>query len=375
MPKLSLCIPVTPDHELPLNLVGMMLQNANSDVEIILSCMGDRVAESAALNSSAATDARLKLLPPAPLNLSAAQLWIGTLAAAKGDWVSLANPDDMIDADLPLLLDYVEETQPDADALAWSAFQIDPELPTSTSTNVAIPVLHNVTEFDKAPLLEAFFHWKDAGQTPKMPWGLYHGALRRSLVDTILANCGELAWLTVAPQYEWAARVLIFANKMALSNRPLSAISSRPFQSRPIPSALEGFPFTAGLGLTGAIAEIQARVLADLGSQWQGFGEDFVRACMYDCAFETNAQAFQAKCDAYRQALAAFPGGQAYLAAFQPPYSPVIREDHRRGLHGKTFLVDRFLGKAVTAQDFYTVVNHIMTPVWIVTKGEIKLVK
>lgn len=375
MPKLSLCIPVEPGHALPLPLIDSLLNNEAADLEIILSSFGNRLAESDEIRSLAERDGRIKLLPPAPDHLSTAQLWIGTVAAARGDWVSLVSAEDMIEPDLPALLAHVESTIPTADALGWSPFQIAPDAPRNIKTTVAVPVLHNVTPFEKEAMLEAFFHWKGAQQVPKMPFGLFHGAIKRSLLETILSNCGDISWLTLTPHYEWAARVLIFANALAFSNRPLSAVSVRPFKPQAVPSALKGFPLHSGIGLTAAIAEVQARVLAELGSQWNGFGEDFVRACMYDCALEHDKARFTIKFEAYRQALAALPGGHAFIAAFQPPYNPHPPEDKRRGLHGTVLLVDRFIGRAVTAQDFFSVMRAVLTPVSLMTKADVKLVR
>ncbi|OLP45053.1 hypothetical protein [Rhizobium oryziradicis] len=369
MPKLSVCIPVEPGHGLPTYIVRELLKNDAADLEIILSTFGNRLQDASDITEIAERDTRLRLLPPAPDNISAGQLWVGTVAAAQGDWVTLIYPEDMIEPDLPALLTHLEEEQPKADALGWSAFQISPSTPRYVPTNVAVPVLHNVTAYDKAPMLEAFFYWKGSQQTPRMPFGLFHGAIKRSLVETILGSCGELSWLTLLPQYEWSARVLIFADALALSNRPLSACSVEPFKPQYVPSAIQNFPLHSGIGITAAIAEIQVRTLAELGSEWAGFGEDFVTACLYDCASEHNPSAFQAKVEAYRKAFLAMPGGAAFVAGFQPPYSATPPSDARRGLFGKVLLVDRFIGNAVTAQEFYAVMRAMLTPIEVIASG------
>lgn len=374
MPKLSICIPVEPGHVVPTHLISTLLKNEASDLEIILSGFGDRLHKTPEIKDMLERDARLRLLPPAPETISSAQLWVGTVVAAEGDWVSVIYPEDMIEPDLPDLLRYIEEEQPEADVLGWSPFQIDPSAPRYVSSNVAVPVLHNVNPYDKAPMLEAFFFWKNAQNTPLMPFGLYHGAVKRALIQTVLDACGELSWLTLLPQYEWAARILIFSQGLAFSNRPLSAIHLTPFQPRYVPSVVENFPLHSGIGLTAAIAEIQVRTLMELGSEWSGFGEDFVTACMYDCAFERDPSAFQAKRDGYRKALLSMPGGAAFVAGFQPPYSATPPEDTRRGLSGRTLLVDRFIGNSVTAQEFYTVIRAMLTPIEIIIHPD-KLVK
>jgi hypothetical protein len=373
MPKLSICIPVEPGHSLPTYLISQLLKNQAADLEIILSGFGDQLHTASEITSILERDSRLRLLPPAPDNISSAQLWVGTVAAAEGDWVSLVYPEDMIEPDLPDLLAYVEKEQPNADVFGWSPFLIEPTAPRFIATNVAVPVLHNVTAYDKAPMLEAFFFWKNAQQTPRMPFGLFHGAVKRSLIQTILNACGELSWLTLLPQYEWAARVLIFSEALAFSNRPLSAINLEPFKPHYVPSAVQNFPLHSGIGITAAIAEIQVRTLMELGSEWVGFGEDFVTACLYDCASERDPAAFQTKRDAYRKALLAMPGGAAFIPGFQPPYSATPPSDSRRGLYGKALLVNRFIGNAITAQEFYNVMRAMLTPVELMTLKNLKL--
>jgi hypothetical protein len=373
MPKLSVCIPVEPGHGLPTYVIRELLKNDSADLEIILSSFGSRLQDDAEIAEVAARDSRVRLLPPAPDDISAAQLWVGTVAAAEGDWVTLIYPEDMIEPDLPAMLAHVETEQPTADVLGWSPFQITPSSPRHIETNIAIPVLHNVTSYDKAPMLEAFFYWKGAQQTPHMPFGLFHGAVKRSLIQTVLDACGELSWLTLLPQYEWSARVLIFADALAFSNRPLSSINLEPYKPQYVPSAIANFPLHSGIGITAAIAEIQVRTLMELGSEWAGFGENYITACMYDCASEHNPSAFQAKVVAYRKAFLSMPGGAELISHFQPPYMATPPSDRRRGLFGKILLVDRFLGNAVTAQEFFAVARAILTPVELIAAKDLRL--
>ncbi len=366
MPKLSICIPVEPGHVLPTYVISQLLKNTAADLEIIVSGFGDHIHSSSDIMTIAQSDSRLRILPPAPDNISAAQLWVGTVYAAEGDWVSLIYPEDMIEPDLPDLLAYVEHKHPNADVLGWSGFLIDAAAPRFITSTVAIPALHNVTAYDKAPMLEAFFYWKDAQQMPRMPFGLFHGAVKRKLIQTVLESCGELSWLTLLPQYEWTARLLIFSEAFAYSNRPLSAINHTPFKPHMVPSAIQNFPLHSGIGITAAIAEIQVRTLMEMGSEWGGFGEGFVTACMYDCAAEHNPEAFRAKCDGYRKAFLSMPNGAAFIPGFTPPYSATPPSDNRRGLYGKALLIDRFIGNAVTAQEFYAVMRSILTPIEVI---------
>lgn len=367
MPKLSVCIPVEPGLLAPTHLVNRLLEEPESSIEVIVAACGGREGAWSYLEARAADDPRLRILPTAPAGLSAANLWIGTLAAATGDWVSLVGPEDMIQPDLPKLLAYIEGKYPDADTLGWNAFSIAPDAPRSISTTVAVPIVHHLADIEKSRMLEAFFQWAGSQNTPRMPFGLYHGAIKRTLLETVLSACGQLSWLTPLPRWEWAARVLIFSQGLLLSHRPLSAISATPFRPVPVPSALEGFPFDARIGLTATIAEVQARVLHELGASWTGFNEDFVKACIIDCMREHDEAVFQQKGQAYFEAIRRMPGGIALSEQFRPLYFPQPPEDTRRGLHAQMLLVDRFIGNAESAQEFYEVVEAMLAPIFVIT--------
>ncbi|MFA7413579.1 MAG: hypothetical protein WC048_03760 [Rhizobium sp.] len=372
MPKLSVCIPVEPEQRAPTYLAGRLLENPESSIEIVVAPSDAACEGLGNLRERAAKDGRLKILPSASDETSVSDFWIATIAEATGDWITLVSPEDMIEPDLPALLSHIEKEHTGVDALGWNAFQIAPNAPRDTKAAVAIPIVHDISELEKTKMLEAFFQWSGSQQVPRMPFGLYHGAIKRELAQTILSASSPLSWLTPLPRWEWAARVLIFANGLGLSNRPLSAVSTAPFRAVDVPSALRGFPFDARIGVTATIAEVQARVLHELGAAWSGFNENFVKACMFDCMHEHEEEAFERKCQSYFSALHRMPGGPALAETFRPQFFSRPPEDARRGLHGRTLLVDRFIGNARTAQEFYEVVRSMIAPIAVIT-GHLEL--
>lgn len=361
MTKLSICIPVEPGKKAPHYLCDRLLANRDAPIEIIVAPYGDVMGDDEAFRQKAAADSRLRILPAAPINISLANLWIGTVAAMHGDWVTLVRPDDMLEPGIEKLLAHVETTVPEAEACGWNSFTIDPAAPRHVPLAVPMPVQHHVIEPEKLDMFQAFFQWEESSNVPRMPFGLYHCAIKRSLVETILERSGPLSWLTPLPQYEWAARVLIFAKQFAFSSRPLSAINQEPYVHLQVPRAISNFPFTATIGVTAGIAEIQCRVLHELNTQWEGFGDNFLRACMLDCMFENNQSIFDAKSQGYQAAFQEM-GNDRLTASFHPPYYAEPQADRRRGLQGRVLMVDRFLNEARTAQEFYEVTRYIMTP-------------
>ncbi|MBP1858238.1 hypothetical protein [Rhizobium herbae] len=368
MTKLSICIPVETAAQDALPLVTVLLENQNADIEIVIAKPAD-IALSDALLSLAAEEARVTVAD-APADITRQLLWRHAATAAKGEWVTLVNPGDMIESELATMVAFLEASSPDVDALAWNAFQIDRHAEPGKASSVAIPASYHIDTLDKTAMLKAFFYWEGSLNSPKMPFGLYHAAIRRSLVDALLQLPEPQDWSTSVPQYEWAAKVLLFANELAFCARPMSAINISPFVAEP-PLHPWNFPFHSGIGLAGAVAEVQFHVLRQLDTPWSGGSEAFVRALMIDCMMETDRETYKNKGNAYFAALKEFEGG--YLAPlFRPEFHEVRPRDARRGLHDGALLVDRFLGGARDAAEFYTTVKLVLAPVGLICGGVLR---
>ncbi len=364
MTKLSICIPVEAGATDPAELVALLLLDKDADIEVILACEGALTHET--VTDLAATDSRLKIVETMALT-SRQQLWRRAVSATSGDWVTLVNSADMIEAELVTMVGFIEQTSPGIDALAWNVFQIDRHAEPGKVSSVAIPADYQIDTFEKEAMLKSFFYWENSLNTPKMPFGLYHAAIRRSLVDTLLQLPEPSDWATSVPQYEWAAKVLLFSEALAFCSRPMSAAAVSAFVPERVGQEWT-FPFHGGIGLTGAIADVQFHVLRELGTPWSGGGEAFVRALVIDCMMETTRDAFRAKGNAYFAGLQAFEGG--HLAPlFKPEFIEARPRDNRRGLHNSAVLVDRFIGGARTAPEFYNVVKSMMAPVGLICGG------
>ena len=365
MTKLSICIPVEAGAPDALPLVTTLLENKSADLEIIIARPAE-ISLSQALLELTGSDERLTITD-AEQGTSRQQLWRHALASTRGDWVTLVNPGDMLESELSLMVAFIETSSPNVDALAWNAFQIDRLAEPGKASSVAIPASYHIETLDKTAMLKAFFYWENSLNSPKMPFGLHHAAIRRSLVDALLQLPAPEDWSTPVPHYEWAARVLLFANELAFCARPMSAINISAYVATPSLHPWN-FPFHSGLGLAGAVAEVQFHVLRELGSPFGGGNEAFLRALMIDCMMETERDAYTKKGNAYFAALQAFDGGRL-APLFRPEFHEVRAKDTRRGLHGSALLIDRFVGGARDAGEFYKTVKLMLAPVGLICGG------
>ena len=367
MAKLSVCIPIEAETENPLHLASTLLAKNDLDLEVVVVACQNTVL-SGELTSLADQNPRLKIVGSLPPNTPVAELWAHSLQIASGDWLSLVRSNDMIEPELVLVAEYLEQNSPQIDAVAWNVLQVDPTAPKDVRQSVAIPIEYGISAFDKNVMLQKFFAWDNSRATPVMPFGLFHGMIKRSLADTVLGTMSASGRKTCLPQYEWAARVVLLANELAFAARPMSAQEITAYQVPQNVTQLPDFPFNASVGITGGIAEIQHSLLQEMGSIWAGSEEAFVRACMIDCILETVPEAFAAKAQAYFEALSRWHGGR-YVPLFQPEYVTERPRDIRRGLHGNALMIDRFIGGATTPQDFYRIVRSFLAPIRLICGG------
>jgi hypothetical protein len=368
MPKLSVCIPLDRADADATGLVSSLLSQDDLDLEVVIAGGPDTQNHCLALQAAHSGDKRLSILQAVAAEASEQDLWSTLVAQASGDWICLANPQDMVEPELAIMAAYLDQVSPNVDALGWNALQVEPDAPREKRMSVAIPVKYDIALFSKDVMLKAFFFWENSMQVPMMPFGLFHGMIRKSLATTVIDSLKASVRQSAVPRYEWAGRVLLLSNEIAFCSRPMSAISLSPYKAPSRIATRPDFPFHAGLGIAAAIAEGQYCVLKEMGAEWGGAEEAFVRACMIDCMLEPVPEKFSAKCDGYFAALKMWHGGQ-FAPLFKPQFMGEQPRDTRRGLHGQALMIDRFIGGAGTAQEFYAVVRSFLAPVRLICGG------
>ncbi|MDO6962454.1 hypothetical protein [Rhizobium alvei] len=364
MAKLSILVPVTVRDEPPKTLLSLLAERPAPDIEILVAAEAE-TAERLDLAALGVIDSRIRIVTsPATLKTELA-LWSFAIEASRGDWLTLIRPADMIDTQLLAIADFVSGKLGLVDAIAWNALAISADAEPGRSSSVAIPTKFDLAELDKTEMLKAFYLWEGAGNLPKMPFGLYHGLLRREFCLSVDRSIRESGRQHDLPQWEWAARTVLMSEKLVFCSRPLSTIDGKTYRVPPTYMTRGDFPFHGGIGITAALAEIQFSVFAEMGALWSGSQENFVRACVYDCMTESDPQRFNDRCNAYYAAIRQWEGGQ-HAALFRPQFVGERVPDTRRGLNGNLLFVDRHIAGARDAQEFYDVIRNFLVPIGIV---------
>lgn len=369
MARLTLIIPVEDNDSQPASLLQALARRPDAELDILLAPRSERVAAALERSALASLDPRARILATEGRHVSSLALWNSAVLAAEGDWISVVRPDDTFESEAVSVADFVKSKLPSVDAITWNIFQIAPDAEVGKSSSVAVPTKFDVMPYDKTDILKAFFLWEDSVNVPRLPFGLYHGIVAREFAQGVAQTIQSSGRQHDLPQWEWAARTILMAETFVYCMRPLSAINAVPYAIPETFECLPDFPFHAGLGQTGAIAEIQYSVFAEMGALWSGSHENFVRALMIDCMLEADQTAYVAKCDAYFAALKQWEGGQ-WANLFRPQFAGERPLDLRRGLHGTLLMVDRHIGKAGNAQQFYDIVRHFLVPVGILCGGQ-----
>ncbi len=368
MAKLSILIAAEHDAEGIIGLADFLLRNAELDIEVVVGGRTDS-PDVLQIAERYAEDSRLKFLTFNKTETSRQALWSALVEASSGDWLTLCKPLDLVDPELVTMLQFLEKARPNVDAFGWNLLHIDnADLP-SRHHSIALPVDFHVSSKSQPAMLDAYFTWQNGATTTCMPIGLYHGAIRRSLALSVAQTLAETGRISSSPQHEWAARSLVCSNEIAFSERPLSIVSKHAFAIDANGIAAPDFPFHPALGEPAALAEVQHNLFLEMNLQWgEGAEDGFVRACMNDCQSLQDQATFETRRNAYANAFALWRGG-ASSDRFNPHYLGEQRPDTRRGLHGKTLMVDRFIGNARTAQTFYRAASCFLAPIRMICGG------
>jgi hypothetical protein len=367
--SLSLIIPVETRDESPAELLSSLAENKGADLDIVLAAPDRETVAALDLEALAARDARARIFIPAAAPTSSLALWTDAVEASRGDWISVVKPRDGFEPEAGRIADAVKAKIGKMDALAWNAIPISADIDPSRDESVGLPTGFDPFAYEKTNLLKAFFLWEGSLATPKAPFGLYHGILSRDLALNIAATVRRAGRDHDLPQWDWAARVMLIGESFVFCPRPLSIVDQRPYRAPARYIRRPDFPFHAGLGVTGGIIEIQSALFAEMGAAWSGAPEHVIRAILIDCVGEADPVRFESKCAAYHHALTLWEGGRHAHLFQQPKFTGPRPPERRRGLHGTTLMVDRHIGGARDAIEFYRVVRNFLAPIGLMCGG------
>ncbi|OCW56895.1 glycosyltransferase family A protein [Hoeflea olei] len=381
MTRLTICIPTRNRQTYAMDAVRHMLASPRDDFEILL---GDNSDDPAPLATFVAEigDARLRLLAPEQRTLSLRSNWERMPPHARGEWISFIGDDDYLDPDLCEALRVTSLKVPHVDAFTWGrSYFIWPDARGGREIT-KIPTGSHLVHMDKKDLMRRMFFWEGAKDRPACSFGVYHGALKRDLMERIRDAFSDRYFEHANVDYDNICKTVMMADACIYWERPLSVFgackASNTAGLRDEQLGLErlktfraendaeleaqDFPFPIELGITASVAHTIEWFKQRYGIELTGWEEGFIKACAGNCETETDRAVFERKKAAYAAAIQAWRG-EAALKLFNPVYR--YRADVPKFLgHAEGNLsLDMAIGDAQTAAEYYKIINGMLFPV------------
>ena len=381
MTVLSICIPTRNRQAYAISAVREMLSSERQDFEVVLADNSDDAAPLAQFVAEVA-DHRIKLLPPQEQVLSMRANWERIISETSGEWISFIGDDDYLDPELCEVLRVTKTIVPNVDALTWGRlYFIWPEARKDREIT-KMPTGSHLIGIKKEDMIRKLFFWEEASDRPKCPFGVYHGAVKRTLLDDIRDTFSGQYFGHQIVDYDNICRTLMVANAFVYFERPMSVFGACKTSNtmglrdedtakalfeifrKEMDGTLEAanFPFPVELGITAQIGHVIEAFKQEQGIDITAWEDNFIKACARDCENHFDRKIFEARKDAYRQAIIQWRGSEA-LASFNPTYK--FRPDIPPfiGFHENELSFDMAVGGATSAAEYYGILDTMMFPI------------
>jgi hypothetical protein len=381
MKILSICIPTRNRQIYAMSAVREMVRSERQDFEIILADNSDDAAPLAEFFAEL-NDPRVKLLEPEAEVLSMRANWERMVPHTTGEWVSYIGDDDYLDPELCEVISVTTRRVPTVDAISWGRlYFIWPEARQHREVT-KVPTGNHLIGVDKQEMMRKLFFWEEATDRPQCPFGVYHGTVRRSLMDEIRDSLGGVYFGHPIVDYDNICRTVLLAKGLVHFERPMSVFgackASNTFGMRDekigaermktFKAEMDGvieardFPFPLELGITAQVAHVIESFKQKQGIEITAWEDNFVRACAYACEAQPNRELFNQKKNGYAEAIREWRG-EAALKAFKPVYKTRQDLPPYIGLNDKKLSFDMSIGNAQSAAEFYAVLDAMMFPI------------
>lgn len=379
-PALSICVPSRNRQPTFLQTIRDLLTNPRPDIEFVFADNSDDPAIASDFVSGL-RDSRVRYLPSADRALPMQDNWERTMQAATGDWVTFIGDDDYVDPDvIDTILDIARQ-RPEVDAVGWSrlGFQWPDYRPFSGNACVALG--NGVHLIGRDAQMRALFRWHGATPIPKVAFSVYHGAVRRSAMETIRTHFSGRYFEHPTVDFECACKLLMTGREFVYADRPFSVLGATAASNSSavgrfarvgeINAALadeEGprfdapdFPFTSRLGVAASIMATLHWFSTRYGVPMQGWETSFLKALAIDCGRAEDRASYDAHVAACREAISGWQDG-IWMDAFRPRFMPLGNARPFTGLRGSTLFIDESAGNCATPAEFYALTQAILPP-------------
>ncbi|MBC7280428.1 glycosyltransferase family A protein [Hoeflea sp.] len=226
MIHLTICLPTRNRQKYCIETIRALAKSDRDDFEVIVGDNSDDESVLANFFESGFDDPRFRLVGPEETVLSMVDNWERLIGPAKGRWLSVIGDDDFVDPRLVLLLKYYERLYPEVESVSWARMSFNwPDNRQKPGLSV-VPVAHDTYIAVKSISQDRLYRWSDGTKRPSVGFGLYHGAVRKSLMDRIKRKYGGRYFEHPTVDYENSCKIIREARMLVHCQRPFSVLGA-----------------------------------------------------------------------------------------------------------------------------------------------------
>ena len=357
---------MVPDPDLAASL-RQMLASERGDVEILVGDFAGGAVAELLQTEPGLGDTRLRLVPPADGHEALPDLAACAnrmIPEARGAWICLIEAHDYADPEICAVIEAATRRVPDADALSWGrARHVPPALRQGRDIAI-IPTGSRLLAPEQADAMRSQFYWEGASDRPDCPFGAWHGAVRRDLLERTRAAFSGVWFEQAAADIDSACKTVTLARRLVFWERPLSVQGAAPTPAATTESGshFADFPFKTSAGPAAAAALAIEAFKRRYGIELSGWEDNFIQACVKDCETAATGDQFHAKKTAYADAILAWRGKRA-LASFRPEFRRKPKLPRFQGVRDGRLHFNMAMDHTRTAAEFYRLIDAMLFPV------------
>jgi glycosyltransferase involved in cell wall biosynthesis len=386
-PVLSICVPSRNRQYYFQETIKALTSSLRTDVEFVFCDNSDDPSMMKDFIAPYLADPRVVFVPSGETTRPMVDNWEMALKASSGRWIAVIGDDDHIDPELAGLILRIEEQAPDVEALDWMKLYYSWPYQGKPVLSNPVHLQSEIHEVPKQSLLDRAFRWDHAREVLGCGFGIYHGAVSRTLMERIRALSKEDRYFEhPIVDFDNIFKVIMHGKRFVHCRRPLSVLGVCPESNSAAVKTPErmrqkqeefdkehaspvdkmdcyrGFPFHTRLGLAACILMTQHWFADKYGFRFTGYEENFVNSCSIQCSKIADRDQYDLIVNGYRKALATWKNGK-YLKRFKPEFKEPEKHETFAGLLKQDmFLTDDHPAWS-TVKSFYDIASSLIQPI------------
>ena len=384
-PLLSICVPSRNRQFYFQETIKALTASLRPDIEFVFVDNSDDPTIMDEFIQPYLADPRVKFIPSGERVRPMMDNWEVAAEATTGQWINFIGDDDYIDPDVAELIRRIIAVDPDVEAIDWARLNYYWADQNRIPRGRPVPMGTAIHRVPKSVLYERTFRWASAKSVLSSGFSLYHGAISRPFVERTRKAFGGRYFTHPVVDYDSLMKNITLGTNFVYISRPQSVLGACPKSSTAtIGSHIKGdkaqadfhaehvvpmddwpcyadWPFHSSLGVTACIGMVHHWFGKTFGYRFDGFEENFARACARQCEDSDNLSEFDYYSGLYHKAFASWKGGK-YLKHFNPVYSGWEKADPFTGFSENNVYVHEGSPFTQTASDFYRFCEGILVP-------------